>query len=96
VDYCYNRIETYFNDYNYYAKIVTFSAGGVLLLMFICNMYICCSPQRKNKRMRDRFMMMEDDEVDRDDYRRYRDDRDDDRDYRRRDDRRDDRKDRRR
>jgi hypothetical protein len=58
-DYCYPRLVTFFNDFSYYGKLGFFVGGGVLFLMFACNMYICCSPQRrKRKNMRERFMLV--------------------------------------
>lgn len=53
-----------FNNYNYYAKIGTFVAAGILLAMFIGNMYLCCSPKRRNRRLRDRFVIIDEDDRD--------------------------------
>lgn len=56
---CYDRLLDVFNNYSYYGKLGFFIGGGVLFLMFACNMYICCSPERKNKKLRERFMYMQ-------------------------------------
>lgn len=46
------------------AKYALFGAGGVMLLMFMCNMYLCCcNEEKKGRRARDRFMIMDDEDT---------------------------------
>ena len=60
MNYCYPKLNETFRDYNYYGKIGFFVGGGILLLMFICNMYMCCcNESSKNKNYKERFMYME-------------------------------------
>lgn len=91
-NYCYDKLLQLFNDYNNVAKYALFGAGAVMLLMFLCNMYLCCcNDAKKGKRARDRFLIMDEEREEQDRYDRI--DR-----YERRDrrDRRDDYNDRRR
>lgn len=51
--YCYDKLLELFNQYNDVAKYGLFGAGGVMLLMFMCNMYLCCcNSEKKGRRAR--------------------------------------------
>ena len=55
--YCYDRMKDVFNNYNKIILIISFSAGGLLGLMFFCNMYLCCCNEKnKDKSMHERFV----------------------------------------
>jgi hypothetical protein len=58
-NFCYPRLVTFFDDFSYYGKIGFFTGGSILFIMFACNMYLCCSPERRKRRnLRDRFMLV--------------------------------------
>ena len=67
-NYCYDRLKKFFEDYSYWGMIGAFAGSGIMLLMFACNLYICCSPERRKRGFRERFMYISEDE----DYGRYR------------------------
>lgn len=68
-NFCYPRLVTFFDDFSYYGKVGFFTGGAVLFVMFACNMYLCCSPERrKRKNMRERFMLVVESNEDDDSY----------------------------
>jgi hypothetical protein len=63
VYYCYDRLQDLFDEYKDVSRYCLLGAGGVMLLMFICNLYLCCcAKERKGKRLRQRFLYMESEE----------------------------------
>ena len=56
-EFCYDKLKELFDDVQRSAKYTLLVGSGVTLLMFICNLYLCCcAKDRRGKKLRQRFL----------------------------------------
>ena len=55
VGYCFNELRNWVVKWARVMEYTCFAVSGALLLVFLFNMCICCHPDRRTKRMSDRF-----------------------------------------
>lgn len=54
-DYCYTKMRSWIVNWSEVVGYSCFAIAGALLLVFICNMCICCHPDRRTRRITERF-----------------------------------------
>ena len=57
---CYTALHDAFFHYSGVVGITSFVIGSILLLVCICNICLCCHPNKRNLQFRDRFIYVSD------------------------------------
>lgn len=55
--YCYTEMKDKLDSYGHIIGLSAFGVAAFLLLVGLSNFYICCSPDRRSLRYRDRFVI---------------------------------------